>query len=863
MRSILLFLCLIALAPAIYARHGAGGSITYEYLGAGTSTSSKYRITVKHFIDCASINLAEANVNLGIFDAGSNALTKTVAIPQTNTYYLQKTTFNPCINPAPTVCYYVVVYVTELELTDNTAGYLLAEQECCRISGIVNVVNSSGYGTTNTNTIPGMIGGIAYRKNSSPMFAEKDTAVICHNSYFSIDFGAVDEDGDQLTYAFCSSLVGASMQNRQPNPPSNPPYAEVPYASGYSAASPMGGSVTVDPATGLISGIAPAQTGSYVIAVCVTEIRNGVQINSTRKEVQIKVADCTLAGAQLESSYINCDNFTFTFQNLNTSTSINGFTWDFGVPNTTADVSTSAMPTYTYADTGTYEVKLKVASSNGCADSASAPVRVYPGFKPGFTVSGSCYQSPFIFTDTSYVKYGSISSYAWDFGDNAGTSSIKNPVYQYTSPQTVTVSLKIASTKGCTGTATKNVIINTKPDLTLGFKDTLICSIDTLQLKAAGNGTFAWAPAYNIRGAASPAPLVFPKDTTTYVVTLTDKGCIARDSVKVNVLDYITVSLPADTTICQTDSIQLRPVSAGLQYLWTPPTALSNETIKYPKAAPLTATTYKVTANLGKCPAMAFITVKVTPYPVANAGADTIICYNTAGLLHGTITGSSFNWAPVQTLTAANTLQPVARPFQTTAYVLTARDTLGCPKPGRDTVVVSVLPQIMAFAGSDTNVVAAQPLQLQASGGDGYQWSPGTYLSATNIPNPVAVFDGYAETVTYVVDVTKDGCHATDDIVIKIFKTGPDILVPNAFTPNSDGKNDVLRPILVGMKSLQFFRVYNRWGDLVFSTTEEGRGWNGYIKDHPQATANFIYVAQGIDYTGKTVFRKGSVMLIR
>src|SRR4030095_8932560 len=152
-------------------------------------------------------------------------------------------------------------------------------------------------------------------------------------------------------------------------------------------------------------------------------------------------------------------------------------------------------------------------------------------------------------------------------------------------------------------------------------------------------------------------------------------------------------------------------------------------------------TVYEVTVSIGSCTAKDNINVTTVPYPFAEAGKDTLICYQTPAQLHAITDGSSFSWSPQQTLQSATTLNPIATPAATTAYIFTAYDTRGCPKPGVDTVVVTVLPDIHAFAGRDTSVVINQPLQLNATGGKDYTWSPPAGLSATNIANPVAVYD--------------------------------------------------------------------------------------------------------------------------
>ncbi len=193
----------------------------------------------------------------------------------------------------------------------------------------------------------------------------------------------------------------------------------------------------------------------------------------------------------------------------------------------------------------------------------------------------------------------------------------------------------------------------------------------------------------------------------------------------------------------------------------------------------------------------------------------------------------------------------------------------GCLNIYRDTFVVQVRPRIVVFAGNDTSIVANQPLQLEATVNDptatNFNWSPGTGLSFTNIYNPVATLGPeYGDYITYIVRATNpDGCYGEDDIRITVFKTGPDIFVPTGFTPNNDGINDKVFPICVGISRLEYFRVFNRWGQLVFQTNRIGDGWDGRIKGQLQDTNNFVFMVQGTDYTGRVIFKKGSIMLIR
>ncbi|HEU4634460.1 MAG TPA: T9SS type B sorting domain-containing protein, partial [Flavisolibacter sp.] len=334
--------------------------------------------------------------------------------------------------------------------------------------------------------------------------------------------------------------------------------------------------------------------------------------------------------------------------------------------------------------------------------------------------------------------------------------------------------------------------------------------------------------------------------------------------VQVRVVDFVTLQARADTVICLTDSVQLNATGNGLQYSWSPSATIGNPAMANPMARPDATTTYQVTATIGGCSATDNVTVTTVPYPGANAGADTSVCFKTSAQLHASITGSTFNWSPAASLNNASILNPIASPASTTAYVLTVFDNIGCPKPGHDTVVVTVLPKVNAFAGNDTSVVVGQPLQFTASGGEGYTWIPTTSLSSGNVHNPVGTYDGSFDSIEYkVLVVDENGCTDSSFVTVKVFRTNPQVFVPTAFTPNRDGRNDVFRPIAVGITKIEYFRVFNRWGQLVFSTTTDEQGWDGMINGKEQATGTFVWVVKAVDYTGKAVFAKGTVTLIR
>ena len=862
--TIILLTCLGILQTA-YGRHIKGGEISYVWLGSA-GNSDRYEVTLRLFLECnASGQQLDPDANIGVFRVANETPLQgsPFIFPLVGDEFINLGSPNPCIsNPSP-ICYRLRTYKRQIEIPKDQYGYYFVFQRCCRINGLVNLSPNGNIGSSYTLRMHGTDDVGSSGSNSSPAFAIKDTILICQNRPFQLDFSAEDPDGDSLTYEFMDAYTapGGGGGFVDPIPPSQIGF--VSYANGFSGAMPLGTKVTLNQSTGLISGIAPAG-GDYVISVSVKEWRGGRNISEHRKDFNIRIDNqCDLAAALLNPTYSNCDDFSHLFQNESPPSSlIHSYFWDFGVASLTNDTSNQASPTYTYADTGVYTIRLYINRNEQCSDSSTAELSVFPGFFPDFRVTGSCIQNPYQFADLTTATYGVIDKWEWDFGDlssNSDFSDARTASWLYTTLGLKTVTLKVSSSKGCEETLLKSVEVRDKPQLDLPFRDTLICSIDSLRLIANGPGIFAWSPKYNIVDDNTPFPVVYPKVTTWYKVDLNENGCIGRDSIRVRVVDFVTLNAGRDTSICLTDSVRLNPTTDGLRFNWTPANSLSNPSVKNPIAFPTGTTDYFVTAHIGKCNATDAVRIRTVPYPGSFAGEDTTVCFEDTAQLHGRILGASFSWSPANSLNSSRILNPLAYPKTTTTYTLRVFDTIGCPKPGLSNVTVRVREQIFASAGNDTVVVINQPLVLHGSGAELLQWSPPTYLSNSTSPNPIALLP---DNFKYVLKAyTPEGCFDLDSINIKVFKTGPDIFVPNAFAPS--GRNNVLRPIPVGIAQFDFFRVYNRYGQLVFQTSQAGRGWDGSLGGRPQQTGTYVWMVRGVDYMGKVIQKRGTAILIR
>ncbi len=860
------FLSLLTLKG--FSKHIKGGEIHYTYLGpsARTPNSDSYLLRLRLFISCSSISgQLEESVNLGIYRTlDEKEITNVTALLSLSNLISLKAP-SPCIvNPSP-VCYWVREFTVVVDLPKDPYGYMVVYQRCCRIDGIRNLSPNVNVGASYFCQIQGTNSIGAAGVNSNPDFGVKDTVLICQGKRFKLDYRATDVDGDSLTYEFAPGYYGGGMSNpvvTNPGPPKS--WLPLDYRNGFSGVQPLGNNVTIDRQSGLISGVAPAG-GDYVVCVLVREWRAGIQVSLHRKDFIVHIDDrCDFPSADLDPSYITCNGFDFSFHNEAAgSPLVHSYYWDFGVPGSTSDTSTQSRPTFTFPDTGVYIVKFIVNKDETCTDSASTLMSVFPGFFPGFNSLGSCILNPVIFTDTTKTKYGRVSSWIWNFGDltSAGdTSNLQNPTWKYSDTGMKNVRFIVANSKGCRDTVLQAIHMTDKPPIFLPFRDTLICNIDTLQLHAQGYGTFSWNPSPSLINPNVPDPLVFPKNTTEYTVTLYQEGCVSQDSLRVRVVDHVTLNPGNDSTICQGDTLRLNPSGDGLYFTWSPANSLDDPAAKDPHAFPFTTTAYAVKASIGKCFTTGTVNIRTVPYPQSGAGQDVFICYLDTAQLEATAKGIRFNWIPATYLSDPAILNPKAYPLQTTVYQLLVYDTLGCPKPGISAITVRVNPPILAFAGNDTAVVIGQPLQLHGSGAPVFLWSPDFALDRNDVADPVAHL---TENQTYIMKAyTEEGCFGYDTINIKVFTTAPDIFVPNAFTPGG-AANNIFRPIPVGISKLEYFRIYNRNGMLMFSTSQIGAGWDGTYNGKTQNTGGYVWMVRGVDYTGKIVIKKGTMVLVR
>jgi gliding motility-associated-like protein len=141
-------------------------------------------------------------------------------------------------------------------------------------------------------------------------------------------------------------------------------------------------------------------------------------------------------------------------------------------------------------------------------------------------------------------------------------------------------------------------------------------------------------------------------------------------------------------------------------------------------------------------------------------------------------------------------------------------------------------------------IVTAQPVQTDANG------DATISLTSTTVGN-------------VLITATVGGKQIIYGSPARVYFAGVNIYVPRAFSPNNDGTNDLLKPILVGIETFHYFTVYNRWGNIIFTTTDANQGWDGTFKGVAQPVETYLWIAEGIDINGKKIVAKGMVSLVR
>lgn len=606
-------------------------------------------------------------------------------------------------------------------------------------------------------------------------------------------------------------------------------------------------------------------TGSYNITLTITDTHGCTDVATSPAYI---VVTQPVASFNMSDSVSVCPPLFVNF--TNTSTGAVAYSWDFGDGGT----SLIASPSNMYISSGLYPVRLIATNMYGCKDTAYRNVNIF-GYAGAlsYTPLQGCAPLTVFFTAT----LTNVPFITWDFSDGfTSTMSFTDTIsHTYVTPGAYIPKLLLSDNTGC---QTSSVGLDTiKVDGIIpkfNTEPSPVCIGETFTFIDSSEGYWnpvnSWVWTFDGNTSTLESPTYTINTPGTYPVTLVVTnawGCTATITRELVVEPPPVVWASRDTVVCVGDPATLYGYGAAT-YEWSEPspTTLSCTACNPTNATPVVETIYTVTGTDTRgCKDTATVTVGLRTHTISGAWGDTAVCFGVPVPLFDT-GGHTYLWLPATGLNDNTIANPIAMPPHTVIYMAIAR--LGSCIPDTNYVTVTIYPLPTIDAGPNQRVVAGSAAQINAKGTDvaTLLWTPSESLSCDDCFAPVATM---TMNTTYHANVTSEhGCKASDSVTILIYCDNSQVFVPNSFTPNGDGQNDVFYPRGIGIKAVKTFRIYNRWGEMLFERenillNDAVNAWDGSYKGGAPKPDVYVYIIEAICYTGDDVFIKGDVTIIR
>lgn len=555
----------------------------------------------------------------------------------------------------------------------------------------------------------------------------------------------------------------------------------------------------------------------------------------------------------------------------------NSFVWDFNDGSTVA--TNDSVVSYTYTFPGKYLPKMILIDQAGCSVPITGKDTIVVSdvtTKFSFNKKLLCDSGIISFADSSVSINDSVTTYQWNFGDG-NIGGAKNPVHQYTSTGNYYPSLVTITGRGCTDTLKSSVPIKivASPKINIvatGNGCTPLSVTFNSQLLVPDTSAITWKWNFangNISSAASPA---IQNYTTAAVYNINligtnSSGC--KDSVIKPIEAYAIpkVSAGANVILCKGSSLTLQATGAAT-YSWSPATSLSCTNCANPATTTPNDINYVVkgTSSQG-CSAKDTVAVTVKNKFVFKYSKNDSLCRGQSKSLSAS-GGYTYVWTPASSLNNANISDPVATPDTTTTYRVIATDDVSCFK---DTgyIPIRVNPVPTVEAGIDKTINVGQTTDLiPVISADviNVNWQPTTGVFRNFYPG---ITVKPIENTAYTVEVkNKSGCLARDRVTVFVICNGSNIFIPNTFSPNADGTNDIFYPRGTGLFKIKSLRIFTRWGEMIFEknsfdANNPAYGWDGSSKGIKLNPDVFVYSLEVICDNGSVLTYRGNIALLK
>jgi gliding motility-associated-like protein len=589
---------------------------------------------------------------------------------------------------------------------------------------------------------------------------------------------------------------------------------------------------------------------------CSDSLTQLAYIHVTRPTANFSVSDtvgiCIPMAVQFNNLSLNAQTYTWTFGNGITSTAVN--------------------PGSSYLSPGYYPIMLVATNIYGCTDTLIRHINLY-GYAGAFTYQPLKGCVPLQVNFSANIQ--NIPHITWDYSDgNVDTTLSLTKTHTYLVAGAFLPRLILRDSSGCT--ASSQGLDTIKVDkVTAAFvtHPNPICIHNDATFLDSSSSLFstvnAWNWVFQNGYTSSDNSVIQHYDTPgTYTLTLIAEdawGCYDTLAGTISVKGLPTILASRDTVICLGDQAHLL-ATGGVSYNWSPAIALNCTNCASPLANPTTRITYTVTGyDANGCSNTDTTTVLLKTRTVSYPGKNQTICKGSSVMLQDSA-AETYLWIPPSYLNNPQIGNPIATPDTNITYMIVAKQ--GSCSPDTEFVSVKVLPRPTVDAGPDVTIIDNETTVLHATGSliKYFSWSPTAGLSCDSCSTPTVKIP---KTTTFTVTVFSSfGCEDSDKVTVNVVCDKGQVFVPNSFTPNGDGQNDVFYPRGVGINKIVSFRVFDRWGEMVFERTnialnDEGNAWDGTYKGNKPRPDVYVYTIDAICESGEELFFKGDVTIIR